>query len=75
MRDNPKGGELNPIVDDHNRCCKKNSLSVLFCVDKRTKEGFDENGKVHHGRGGEGTDPLKRPKETGRIFLSAYCVI
>jgi len=37
MRDNPKGGELDPADDVHRRC-KKNSPSVLFCLgvgDKR----------------------------------------
>jgi len=36
MRDNPEGGELNPAADDRMRC-KKNSSSVLSCIDKRKK--------------------------------------
>jgi len=40
MRDDPKGGDLDPAVDDRKRC-KKNSPSVLSCTGKGTKEGCD----------------------------------
>jgi len=36
MRDNPEGGEVDFAVDDRRRC-KKNSPSVLSCIDKRNK--------------------------------------
>jgi len=63
MRDNPEGGELDPADDVHKRC-KKNSPSVLSCIDKRTKEGCDrgsEVGTVHSGKDGEGPAPLWKP--------------
>jgi len=44
MRNNPEGGELDPSDDDHKHS-EKNS-SVLFCIDKRTREGCDYGSKV-----------------------------
>jgi len=49
--------------------CKKNFPSVLSCIGKRTKEGWDRGSEVetvHSGRNGEGTVPPKKPKESGR---------
>jgi len=37
MRDNPEENKLDPAVNDCRRC-KKNSPSVLFCINKRTKK-------------------------------------
>jgi len=51
--DNPKGGELDPAINDRRRY-KKNSPSVLSCIGKRTKEGCAlgiEVGTIHNGRG------------------------
>jgi len=45
MRDNPKGRELDPADDVRSRC-KKNSTSVLFCIVKRTKEGYSRGSEV-----------------------------
>jgi len=44
MRDNPEGGELDPVVDARRRC-KKNSF-VLSCLDKRIKQGCDRGSEV-----------------------------
>jgi len=38
MRDNPKGGELNP-ADNVRKRCKKNFPSVLSCIGKTTETG------------------------------------
>jgi len=46
-----------------------NSSSVLFCIDKRTKEGCNrgnEVGIVHSERDGEEPVPPRKPKESGR---------
>jgi len=37
-------GELDPAVDDH-KSCKKNSLFILSCIGKRTKQGCDSGSK------------------------------
>jgi len=55
MRDNPEEGELDP-AEGVRRRCKKNSPSVLSCIGKRTREGFNrgsEFGSVKSGLGGE----------------------
>jgi len=44
MRNNPEGGELDP-VDDVRRRCKENS-PVLSCIGKRTREGCDHGIEV-----------------------------
>jgi len=47
--------ELDLAVHVCRRC--KNSLPVLSCIDKRTKEGCDRGslvGTVHSGQGGKG---------------------
>jgi len=41
MQDNPEGGDLDP-ADDVRR---KIFSSVLFCIDKNTKEGCERGGK------------------------------
>jgi len=49
--DNPGGGELDP-AEGVRRRCKNNSSSVLSCVGKRTRKGYDrgnEVGTVHSG--------------------------
>jgi len=56
VQDNPGGGELNS-ADDVRKRCKKNSPSVLFCIDKRTKVSCDrgsEVGTVHNREAGKG---------------------
>jgi len=45
IRDNTEGGELDPAADVR-RHCKRNSSSVLSCIDKRTKEGCDRSSEV-----------------------------
>jgi len=45
MRDNPKGGEVDPAEGVCKRC-KKNSPSVLYCIGKRTREGYDRGNKI-----------------------------
>jgi len=45
MRDNPGGDELDPAKGVRRRC-KKNSLSVLSCIGKRTSEGCDRGSDV-----------------------------
>jgi len=50
MRDNPKGGDLDPAIDVRKRC--KNSPSVLSYIGKR-KEGRDCGSEV-------GTVPLRK---------------
>jgi len=45
MRDNSKRVELDP-AEGVRRRCKKNSPSVLSCIDKRTKEGCDCGSEV-----------------------------
>jgi len=45
MRDSPELSELDP-VDDVRRHCKKNSPSVLSCIDMRTREGCDRVSEV-----------------------------
>jgi len=68
MRDNPKGGELDPAGCVRRRC-KKNS-SVLSCIiSKRTKEGCNRGSEVwtvHSGRDGERPVPSKKPKVSSR---------
>jgi len=62
MRDNPKGGELD-AADDVCRSCKKNSLSVLSCIGKRTRKGCDRGSKVgtvHSRRDGKGPVSLTK---------------
>jgi len=52
MQDNPVRGELDLAVDDRRRC-KKNSSSILSCIDKKTKESCNRGSKVrilHSGR-------------------------
>jgi len=49
MQRNPGGGELDP-AESVRRRCKKNSPSVLSCIDRRIKEGCDRGsvvGTVH----------------------------
>jgi len=61
MRDNPEGSELDLAKGVHRRC-KKNSPSVLSCIDMRTRKGCNrgsEVGTVHKGRDGEGQFPLR----------------
>jgi len=61
MQDNPEGVELD-LADDICRYCKKNSPSVLSCIDKRTREGFDcDSGvwTVYSRRNEEGSVPLR----------------
>jgi len=68
MLDNPEGGELDP-AEGVRRRCKKNYLSVLLCIGKRTREGCDrgsEVGTVHSRRDGEVPVPPRKPKESGR---------
>jgi len=68
MRDSPEGGESDPAESVRKRC-KKNSLSVLSCIGKRTREGCDrgsEVGTVHSGRDGGGPDSSRKPKVSGR---------
>jgi len=51
MWDSQDGGGPDPAIDDR-RPSKKNSPSVLSCIDKRTKEGCDRgsvDGMVHNG--------------------------
>jgi len=51
MRDNPEVGELDPANVERRRS-KKNSPSILSCISKRIKEGYDrgsEVGTVHRG--------------------------
>jgi len=46
-----------------------NSPSVLSCIGKRTREGYDrgsEVGTVHSAWDGEGPVPPRKPKESGR---------
>jgi len=45
MRDNSNRGNLDP-ADDVRRRCKKNSSSILSCIDKRTEEGCDRGSEV-----------------------------
>jgi len=48
---NPGGGESDP-AERVRRCCMKNSLFVLSCIGKRTRESCDrgsEVGTVHSG--------------------------
>jgi len=57
-----KRSELDLIVDNRNRC-KKNS-SILFCIDKRTKERCSRGSEivtVHSRRGREGSVLPKKP--------------
>jgi len=66
--DNPERSELDPANDDRRRC-KKNSLSVLSFIGKRTKQVCDrgsEIGKVHSWRDGERPILLRKPKESAR---------
>jgi len=68
MQDNPEGSELDP-ANDVSKHCKKNSPSVLSCIDKRTKEGCDRGGEVgtvHSRRDRKRPVPLRKPKESGR---------
>jgi len=68
MRDNPEGGEQD-LADDVRRRCKKNSPSVLSCIDKRTKEGCNRGSEfrtVHSERNVERPVPLRKPNESGR---------
>jgi len=66
MRDNPEGVELYLAVDDC-RHCKKNSPSILFCIDKRTKKAVTAEAKPEHPTVGEvGEVPLKKPKESDK---------
>jgi len=44
MRDNPEGGELDPVEDVCRHC--KNSPSVLSCIGRRTSEVCDHDSKV-----------------------------
>jgi len=44
MRDIPEGGELDPAESVRKRY-KKNSASVLTCINERTKEGCDRGRK------------------------------
>jgi len=51
MQDNPEGGEIDLAVVVRRRC-KKNFLSVLSCVGKRTTDDCDhgsEGGTFHSG--------------------------
>jgi len=50
--DNPEGGKLDHVDDVHRRC-KKDSLSVLSCIDRRTKEGYDRGSEVGQYTAGE----------------------
>jgi len=59
MRDNLDGGELHPTVDDRRRC-KKNSLSALSYICKKTKEGSNRGSKV-------GRDSLQRRARRGKF--------
>jgi len=45
MWDNPGGGESDP-AEGVRRRCMKNSLSVLSCIGKRTKDGCDRGSEV-----------------------------
>jgi len=62
MRDNPEGGESNP-AENVCRPYKKNSPSVLSCIDKKTKKGCgysSEVGTFHNGRNEQGSVPLRK---------------
>jgi len=63
------GGELDTAVDSRRRCIK-NSLSVLSCIDKKTKEGCEPGSKVGQftaGEVGENTSSSKKNmKESGK---------
>jgi len=68
MRDNPEGGESDP-ADDVRRHCKKNSLSVLSCVGKRTKEGVTVAAKSEQFTAGDtGKDQASSSEETEGIW-------
>jgi len=56
---------VRPAVDDRRRC-KKNSPSILSCLEKRTKEGCDRGSKVGTVHGGKGPAPLRKLKESSR---------
>jgi len=45
MQDSEGGGESD-TAESVLRCCMKNSLSVLSCIGKRTKEGCDRGSEV-----------------------------
>jgi len=57
MQNNPEESGLGPAGDDRRRC-KKNSLSVLSCIDKRIKEGCDRGMQ----RSGDSSQRARRGK-------------
>jgi len=52
MRDNPEGGELDPVDDNCSRCKPKNA-SILSCIDKGRYRG-SEVGTIHSGKARKG---------------------
>jgi len=55
MWDNPEGDELDPAEDIRRLC--KNSPSVLSCIGKNIREGYDRGSEVrtvYSGRDGKG---------------------
>jgi len=56
MWDNPGEGELDPGEGFRRHC--KNSLSILFCIGKRTREGCDHGSEVETVNSGSWEGPV-----------------